>query len=313
MTDINNYNELEFTPENLSGADAEGAECDREEEVAEKEKSYDSIQRYFREIGKLPILSMEDEQSLAYRARAGDAAARERMISSNLRLVVSVAKKYNNCGLPLPDLIEEGNLGLIKAVEKFQPEKGYRFSTYATWWIRQSIVRALAKHTRTIRLPVNVAETVNRFARTLRGIVQKLGRDPTSREIADEMSMSQEQVARIMEMLQTPSSLEAEIGLNEGNSLKDVLEDRGITSPIEATAIKRRQENIRTILGMLSDQEQRVVSLRFGLDDGDPKTLETIGHAFGLTRERIRQIESSALKKLRRLLSRKDMNLIEWL
>jgi RNA polymerase primary sigma factor len=274
---------------------------------------YDSIQYYFHEISQLPVLSVREEFELAQQANAGDAQARERMINCNLRLVVSVAKRYIHCGLPLSDLIEEGNLGLIKAVEKFKPEMGYRFSTYATWWIRQAIVRALAKHTRTIRLPVNVAETINRFARVLRSMVQRLGRDPTSPEIAKEMSLSTEQITHIMQMVQPPSSLEAEIGSKDGNSLKDVLEDTAVISPIEATALKRRKENINFLLSILTNQERSVIQLRFGLEDGEPLTLETIGNMFGLTRERIRQIEGSALKKLRRFLIRREVELSELL
>ncbi len=303
------YNELDFsaTPAVSDAGTAEVLEAKPESDGG------DSIHRYFREISKLPILSSREEYELAVMAKSGDNQAREKMIKSNLRLVVSVAKKYMNCGLPLPDLIEEGNLGLIRAVEKFQPEMGYRFSTYATWWIRQSIVRALAKHTRTIRLPVNVAETVNRFARVLRSMVQRLGRDPTSQEIAQEMELSQEQISRLGEIVQIPSSLEAEIGSRDGNSLKDVLEDHAVLSPMDATSLKRRRENIDTLLGILSEQERGILSLRFGLTDGEPRTLETIGHEFGLTRERIRQIEGNALKKLRKFLLRREVELTELL
>jgi RNA polymerase primary sigma factor len=295
---------------------------DNVEEVIVKETSEkkltpeteaDSIRHYFHEISRLPVLNDVEEYKLAQLAKGGDARARERMISCNLRLVVSVAKKYIHCGLPLSDLIEEGNLGLIKAVEKFKPEMGYRFSTYATWWIRQAIVRALAKHTRTIRLPVNVAERVNRFARVLRSMVQRLGRNPTSPEIAEEMSLSPEQIAHIIQMIQPLSSLEAEIGTKDGNSLKDILEDRAIISPIEAADLKRRKENINLLLDILSEQERKIIKLRFGLEDGEPMTLEKIGNVFGLTRERIRQIESSALKKLRRFLVRQDIELLELL
>ncbi len=278
-----------------------------------KEPSADSVQRYFSEIGKLPILTMEEEQRVARLVRKGNPEAREKMIKSNLRLVVSVAKKYTKYGLPLSDLIEEGNLGLIRAVEKFQPEMGCRFSTYAIWWIRQSIVRSLAKHARTIRLPVNVAETVNRFIRILGEMVQKLGRDPTSSEIASEMKLTHEQITRIIEIIQAPSSLEAEIGSEEGNSLKDILQDTSIASPVEITSVKQRKENIDQLLELLSPQEKEILRLRFGLDDGEPKTLETIGSVFGVTRERIRQIEGTALKKLRRYLNRREINLFELL
>ncbi|MBI5787894.1 MAG: sigma-70 family RNA polymerase sigma factor [Candidatus Schekmanbacteria bacterium] len=292
---------------------------DEEPEEEEEEKKVsgpreDAIHRYFQDISKLPMLTAGEELELGRLVRQGDDLARERMIKSNLRLVVSIAKKYINCGLPLSDLIEEGNLGLIKAVEKFRPEMGYRFSTYATWWIRQAIVRALAKHTRLIRLPVNVAEQVNRFLRVLRGMIQKLGRDPTPAEIADEMSLSQEQVNRIKAFIQSPTSLETEIGTPEdGSVLKDLIEDRATISPIEATQIKRRREKIIFLMGGLTEQERKVLILRFGLDDGEPKTLEAIGHAFALTRERIRQVETSGLKKLRRFLMRKDLGFTELL
>ena len=290
---------------------------DQEEETGEERgrgATHDVIRHYFQDISKLSMLSAVEEQALARRVRAGDFQAREEMINSNLRLVISIAKKYLNCGLPLSDLIAEGNLGLIKAVEKFRPEMGYRFSTYATWWIRQAVVRALAKHTRTIRLPVNVAERVNRFLRVLRGMVQKLGRDPTALELAKEMSLTSEQITHIKTLIHTPTSLESEIGSPEDRgTLKDLIEDRAAVSPIEATQVKRRREKITLLLGGLSEQERRVLTLRFGLEDGEPKTLEAIGVVFSLTRERIRQIESSALKKLRRLLLRKDIRISELL
>ncbi len=280
---------------------------------ANQSRGYDAVQYYFHEISRLPVLDSTEEFDLAKRALAGDVKAREKMISCNLRLVVSVAKRYNHCGLPMADLIEEGNLGLIKAVEKFKPEMGYRFSTYATWWIRQAIVRALAKYTRTIRLPINVAERVTRFLRVLRNMVQKLGRAPTSPEIAKEMSLSAEQVTHIMQMIQPPSSLEADIGLKDGNSLKDVLEDTAVISPIEAASLNRRKENIGLLLSILTEQEQRVIRLRFGIEDMEPKTLDTIGGIFGLTRERIRQIEGTALKKLRNFVAIQQVNLSELL
>ncbi len=270
---------------------------------------YTSIRHYFQEISQHPILGSQEEFQLSKKALAGDSKAREEMINCNLRLVVSVAKRYMRCGLPLADIIEEGNLGLIKAVEKFNPDMGYRFSTYATWWIRQAIVRALAKHTRTIRLPINVAETMNRFTRVLRIMVHKLGRDPTSGEIAEEMSLSTDEIANIMQMAQPFTSLEADIGNKDGNYLKDVLEDKALPSPLEVTALKHRKEKIDNLLSILTEQERIIIRLRFGLEDGEPQTLELIGKKFKLTRERIRQIECSALKKLRRFLIRQQVEL----
>jgi RNA polymerase primary sigma factor len=308
MTSDSDYNETGGIESPADFTESKGKSPSRP-----KRSATDSIQQYFSDIGKLPILTVEEEQEITKLVREGDTAAREKMIKSNLRLVVSVAKKYAKYGLPLSDLIEEGNLGLIRAVEKFQPEMGCRFSTYAIWWIRQSIVRSLAKHARTIRLPVNVAETVNRFIRVLGEMVQRLGRDPTSSEIASEMKLTPKQITRIIEIIQTPSSLEAEIGSEDGNSLKDILQDTSIASPVEITSIKQRKENIDQLLELLSPQEQEILRLRFGLNDGEPKTLETIGVAFGVTRERIRQIEGTALKKLRRYLARREINLFELL
>ncbi len=306
--------ELDASVEYIDQKDKAVEEDSERDQSRSRDDSFDSIRHYFNDISKLSMLTAAEEQIIAQRARDGDFQAREEMIKCNLRLVVSIAKKYLNCGLPLSDLIEEGNLGLIKAVGKFRPEMGYRFSTYATWWIRQAIVRALAKHTRTIRLPVNVAEQVNRFLRVLRGMVQKLGRDPTPSEIADEMSMSQEQITRIKSFLQSPASLDSEVGTPDDKGiLRDMIEDRASVSPMEATQIKRRREKLIMLMEGLSEQEQKVLILRFGLDDGEPKTLEAIGRVFGLTRERIRQVESSALKKLRRFLLRNDIGISELL
>jgi RNA polymerase primary sigma factor len=277
------------------------------------DQSVTPVQQYFREIRKIPMLSAEEEYELARRVGQGDEAAREKMINCNLRLVISVAKRYLNCGLPLSDMIEEGNLGLIKAVEKFKPEMGYKFSTYAAWWIRQAIVRAIAKNSRMVRLPVNVAEVVNRFFRVLQGMMQRIGREPNYREIAEEMNLSVDQVFYIMELSQNPISLEYEIGKKEGNSLMDIMEDQRAVSPVDQVSNRRRKKLIDCLLEMLTEQEREIVSHRFGLEDGEPKTLERIGEMQGLTRERIRQIENSALKKLRRYFSREEMNLSELL
>lgn len=268
------------------------------------------IKHYFQDISKLSMLSAAEEQALANRVRAGEQAAREQMIKSNLRLVVSIAKKYQGCGLPLADLVAEGNLGLIKAVEKFRPERGYRFSTYAIWWIRQEIVRALAQQTRLIRLPVNISEQVTRFIRVLRNLTQRLKRDPTPSEIAKKMSLSTEQITQIKVLMQPPASLESEVDSPKGGNLlklKDVIEDTKAISPFKKLQIKRQREQVAALLAQLTEQEQKVITLRFGLDGGEPKTLEAIGSVFDLTRDRIRQTESMALNRLRHLLLSKDL------
>lgn len=271
------------------------------------------VQQYFREIREIGVLSAEEEYALAKRVEEGDEAAREKMIESNLRLVVSVAKRYLHCGLPFSDTIEEGNIGLIKAVERFKPEMGFKFSTYAAWWIRQSIVRAIAKNSRLVRLPVNVSEVINKFFRVLQGMVQRIGYEPSYKEIATEMELTVDQVCRIMELSQTPISLEYEIGEREGNSLSDVIEDTRVVSPVDRISKARRSELIGLLLERLSKQERDVISNRFGLGDGEPKTLEYIARRQDLTRERIRQIEGAALKKLWRYLLREEINLAELL
>jgi len=285
----------------------------KEEEAPLPKDFIDPTRKYFKDIGRIPTLSAKEEFKLAMVVKTGDEKAREKMINSNLRLVISISKRYLNRGLPLLDLVEEGNLGLIKAVEKFEPEKGFRFSTYATWWIKQSVSRALAKYSRTIRLPVNVAEQVNRFIRTYRTLVQKLGREPNPAELSSELSMTEDQVKDIMTMIQPPSSLETEVGSKAGNILKELIEDTEMVSPDEATSLRKRRENIKKIVSTLPAQEKKIICMRYGLDNGEPKTLEAIGQIFGLTRERIRQIENTALAKLKRNISRKDMKLPELL
>ncbi len=283
------------------------------EEAEYYRNTFDPTREYFKDIGNIPTLTAKEEYALAVKVKAGDERAREKMIKSNLRLVISIAKRYLNRGLPLLDLIEEGNLGLIKAVEKFEPEKGFRFSTYATWWIRQSVARALAKYSRTIRLPVNVAEQVNQFIRVFRGLVQTLRRDPTPAELAEKLTLTEEQVKDIISMIQPPSSLESEVGSKAGNMLKELIEDSESIAPDEAASLKKRRDNIKKIVSFLPPQEKKIIMMRFGMDNGEPKTLEAIGQIFGLTRERIRQIESTALVKLKKSIIKKDMKFPELL
>ncbi|MFH0925823.1 MAG: sigma-70 family RNA polymerase sigma factor [bacterium] len=268
-------------------------------------------QKYFKDISKLSLLSKEEEIELAKRVRDGDIEARSEMIQANLRLVIRMAKYYLNRGLSFLDLIEEGNLGLIKAVEKFEPDRGYRFSTYATWWIRQSIIRSLAKYSRTVRVPIRMNEVTVRFIRILRSLIQKLGREPTSYEISKEIELPQEKINEIINTLQKTSSLESAIGSGIESPLKDVLEDRQMLSPQEIVALERRKELISTLLKILTNNECLIIKLRFGLEDGEPNTLEAIGQSMNLSRERIRQIESLALKKLHRFLMRADIKFSE--
>jgi RNA polymerase primary sigma factor len=263
---------------------------------------------YFRDIRKLAMLPAEEQSALAEKAAAGDLQAREKLISSNLGLVISIAKKYLGCGLPLSDLIQEGNLGLIKAVGKFRPEMGNRFSTYATWWIRQAIIRSLANHARIIRLPVNIEEQISRFLRVLCKLTQRLERNPLPHEIANEMSLSIDQITRLGVLMQYPVSLESEVGSPDtGNILKDVIKDTNTVSPIEKIQAKRRRKQIAILLAKLSEQEQKVLTMRFGLANGDTKSLEATGQVSGLNRDKVSQIENIALRKLRHWLSRREL------
>lgn len=284
---------------------------EKEDAPRESDFSANSIQRYFKEIRYIRMLTPEEEYALAQRVCQGDQQARELMIKSNLRLVITVAKKYLHSGLPLSDLIEEGNLGLIRAVEKFDPQLGFKFSTYAAWWIRQSIVRAIAKHSRMIRLPVNLAEIISRFFRELNLLSQRIGREPTRQEIAKQMNLSIGKVSKILELCQNIISLEYEIGQRDGNSLKDVMVDQRTVSPIDNISSARQQHMLALLFNLLSEQEREVLVHRFGLEDGEAKTLEIIGDMYGLTRERIRQIESCALKKMRKFLMREGVGLPE--
>ena len=259
----------------------------------------DPVRMYLKEIGKVPLLSAEEEIELAKRMENGDEAAKKRLAEANLRLVVSIAKRYVGRGMLFLDLIQEGNLGLIKAVEKFDYRKGYKFSTYATWWIRQAITRAIADQARTIRIPVHMVETINKLIRVSRQLLQELGREPTPEEIADKMDMSVERVREILKISQEPVSLETPIGEEEDSHLGDFIQDDNVPVPAEAAAFTLLKEQLSEVLGTLTDRERKVLELRFGLDDGRARTLEEVGKEFNVTRERIRQIEAKALRKLR--------------
>ncbi len=273
--------------------------------------SLDTIKIYLREISAIPLLTPEEEVALAKKVEKNNAAAREKMIESNLRLVVSIAKRYMNRGLPFLDLIEEGNIGLIKAVERFQYKKGFKFSTYATWWIRQAIERSIVNQTRTIRLPIHVDEKINRLVRVLREQIQVKGREPTVDEMAEVMDTTVDKIKEVMQVVRSTQSLDMPIGEKQENSLKDVIEDTSILSPDDIVEGIKRHEMISAWLEKLTENEKNVVILRFGLEDGDPMTLEKIGEEFGVTRERIRQIESSALKKLLYIITRESLILDE--
>ncbi|MCI9437547.1 MAG: RNA polymerase sigma factor RpoD [Lachnospiraceae bacterium] len=259
----------------------------------------DPVRMYLKEIGKVPLLSAEEEIELAQRMELGDQDAKKRLAEANLRLVVSIAKRYVGRGMLFLDLIQEGNLGLIKAVEKFDYRKGYKFSTYATWWIRQAITRAIADQARTIRIPVHMVETINKLIRVSRQLLQELGREPTPEEIAEEMSMPVERVREILKISQEPVSMETPIGEEEDSHLGDFIEDDKVPVPADAAAFTLLKEQLVEVLGTLTEREQKVLRLRFGLDDGRARTLEEVGKEFNVTRERIRQIEAKALRKLR--------------
>ncbi len=259
----------------------------------------DPVRMYLKEIGRVPLLTAQEEVELAKQMEAGDEEAQKRLAEANLRLVVSIAKRYVGRGMLFLDLIQEGNLGLIKAVEKFDYNKGYKFSTYATWWIRQAITRAIADQARTIRIPVHMVETINKLIRVSRNLLQELGRDPTAEEIAVEMGISVDRVREIMKIAQEPVSLETPIGEEEDSHLGDFIEDQDALAPADQASFLLLKEQLEEVLSTLTPREMRVLRLRFGLDDGRARTLEEVGQSFGVTRERIRQIEAKALRKLR--------------
>ena len=259
----------------------------------------DPVRMYLREIGKIPLLSFDEELELAKRVINGDEEAKQKLAESNLRLVVSIAKKYVGRGMLFLDLIQEGNMGLIKAVEKFDYTKGYKFSTYATWWIRQAITRAIADQARTIRIPVHMVETINKLIRTSRHLLQQLGREPTPEEIAKEMDMSVEKVMEIQKIAQDPVSLETPIGEEDDSHLGDFIQDEDSPAPQDAASYTLLREQLEEVMKTLTPREAKVLRLRFGLDDGKARTLEEVGKEFDVTRERIRQIEAKALRKLR--------------
>lgn len=262
-------------------------------------KINDPVRMYLKEIGRVDLLSAEEEINLAQRIENGDEEAKRRLAEANLRLVVSIAKRYVGRGMLFLDLIQEGNMGLIKAVEKFDYRKGYKFSTYATWWIRQAITRAIADQARTIRIPVHMVETINKLIRVQRQLLQDLGREPSPEEIAEDMELTPDKVREILKIAQEPVSLETPIGEEDDSHLGDFIEDQEATSPSDHAAYELLKEQLEDVLDTLTDREENVLRLRFGLDDGRTRTLEEVGKVFGVTRERIRQIEAKALRKLR--------------
>ncbi|MDQ0088445.1 RNA polymerase primary sigma factor [Paenibacillus anaericanus] len=302
--DVSNDSDEELT---VHGSEEEGSgRSNRDEFNFEDDltlppgiKINDPVRMYLKEIGRVPLLSGDDEVQLAVRIQNGDEEAKRRLAEANLRLVVSIAKRYVGRGMLFLDLIQEGNMGLIKAVEKFDHNKGFKFSTYATWWIRQAITRAIADQARTIRIPVHMVETINKLIRVSRQLLQELGREPTPEEIAAEMELTVEKVREIMKIAQEPVSLETPIGEEDDSHLGDFIEDQEALAPADAAAYELLKEQLEDVLDTLTEREENVLRLRFGLDDGRTRTLEEVGKVFGVTRERIRQIEAKALRKLR--------------
>ncbi len=305
--------------EDVNGEDSEDQSEDLEDTAPETESAApeepedryapppDPVKTYLRDIRRSTLLTFKDEVMLAKKIAKGDEAARQRMIESNLRLVVSIGKRYMNRGLPFSDIIEEGNIGLIKAVEKYDHKKGFRFSTYASWWIRQSIERAIINQGKLIRLPVHVVERVNHYLAHLEDLVQELGREPAIGEISKKMKLQEEEVDRIQQLLRKTYSLDSPISANKETSLRDVIEDTSQISPMNKAEGVRRREDILEWMTVLKDNERQVIILRFGLEGDEPHTLEEIGKLFGLTRERVRQIESAALRKLRVVIAEKTI------
>ena len=289
----------EVVLEPVDDLDKDEADVELDLSIPEGVALDDPVRMYLKEIGRVPLLTAEEEVELARRMEAGDEEARHRLEEANLRLVVSIAKRYVGRGMLFLDLIQEGNLGLLKAVEKFDYSKGYKFSTYATWWIRQAITRAIADQARTIRIPVHMVETINKLVRISRQLLQELGRDPRPEEIAKEMGISVSRVHEIMKIAQEPVSLETPIGEEEDSHLGDFIEDEAAPAPAEAASFMLLREQLEEVLETLTDREKNVLRLRFGLEDGRSRTLEEVGQSFGVTRERIRQIEAKALRKLR--------------
>ena len=279
--------------------EAEEQESDAAEAALEDVSTNDPVRMYLREIGKVPLLTLEQEQEVARRIAEGDESAVKAMTEANLRLVVSIAKRYVGRGMQLLDLIQEGNLGLLKAVEKYDYTKGFKFSTYATWWVRQSITRALADQARTIRIPVHMVETMNKLTQTSRKLQQELGREPTEEELAEVMHMTPERVNEIRQMCMEPVSLESPVGEEDDSHLGDFIEDDSGSQPAEAVSQTMLRQQLMEILDTLSPREAKVLRLRYGLDDGRPRTLEEVGREFNVTRERVRQIEAKALRKIR--------------
>ena len=282
-----------------SGKKGEGEVLGKGLDLTIKSPTNDPVRMYLKEIGKVRLLTAFEEVQLAKKNEAGDLAARQFLVEANLRLVVSIAKKYFGRGLLFLDLIQEGNLGLIKAVEKFDYRRGFKFSTYATWWIRQAITRALADQARTIRIPVHMIENINKLVRVQRQLLQELGRDPSPEEISKKMDFTPGKIREIIKISQLPISFETPIGEEGDSNLGDFIEDSGVETPSDATSFTMLQEQLQEVLNTLKDRERKIIQLRFGLKDGHPRTLEEVGREFGVTRERIRQIESKALGKLR--------------